>query len=277
MRAVKSLSSTTTHQRKAVDGVRDSARAGRTARSLRPPRAPAASPAVPRRPARRAGRRADRGIRPATAGRRATSAGSVRRGASRRRRSRPSSLRSARCRSSPACRSWCASGNADRAASRRAASMCRKNAGMSWMSSCGSSSRAAINRYLASDSWPWPRIALACVSSSCGWRSASYGVYRSLPMASSSGWTPAASTAWTAWTPGITWGITGPVSSWISSPKTVSSCGGRPTTVNGQIASVAMIDVLDAQDREIVRQAVVAQMIAERPFGQLLVRVDRAR
>ena len=31
-------------------------------------------------------------------------------------------------------------------------------------------------------------------------------------------------------------GITGPVSSWMSWPKIVSSCGGRPTTVNGQIA-----------------------------------------
>ena len=42
---------------------------------------------------------------------------------------------------------------------------------MSWMSSCGSSAWLAMSRYLASESWPWPRMALACVSSSCGrWR-----------------------------------------------------------------------------------------------------------
>ena len=28
----------------------------------------------------------------------------------------------------------------------------------------------------------------------------------------------------------------GPVSSWIKAPKVVSSCGGRPTEVNGQMA-----------------------------------------
>ena len=86
-------------------------------------------------------------------------------------------------------------------------------------------------------------------------------------MASSSGCTPAASTAWTACTPGICFGITGPASSWISWPKIVSSCGGRPTTVNGQMASLAVIDALDAHHREIVGQAVVAQVIAERSLG----------
>ena len=35
---------------------------------------------------------------------------------------------------------------------------------------------------------------------------------------------------------GTTVGITGPVNSWMNSPNDVSSCGGRPTTVNGQIA-----------------------------------------
>ena len=35
---------------------------------------------------------------------------------------------------------------------------------------------------------------------------------------------------------GHTVGMTGPVSSWMISPNVVSSCGGRPTTVNGQIA-----------------------------------------
>ena len=43
-----------------------------------------------------------------------------------------------------------------------------KNAGISWTSSPSSSNRLTISRNLASESWPWPRIALACVSSSCG-------------------------------------------------------------------------------------------------------------
>ena len=30
--------------------------------------------------------------------------------------------------------------------------------------------------------------------------------------------------------------MTGPVSSWMKAPKLVSSCGGRPTDVNGQMA-----------------------------------------
>ena len=47
-------------------------------------------------------------------------------------------------------------------------SRCAKNAGMSWMSRSGSSSRATISRYFASDSWPWPRMALATVRISCG-------------------------------------------------------------------------------------------------------------
>ena len=91
------------------------------------------------------------------------------------------------------------------------------------------------------------------------------------------GWTPAASTAWTACTPGTTVGMIGPVSSWMMAPKLVSSCGGRPTTVNGQIASRSMIDVLDVQHREVVRQAVIAEMIAERALGQAADRDRRCR
>ena len=37
-------------------------------------------------------------------------------------------------------------------------------------------------------------------------------------------------------TPGTTVGISGPVSSWMKAPKVVSSCGGRPTVVKGQMA-----------------------------------------
>ena len=69
---------------------------------------------------------------------------------------------------------------------------------------------------------------------------------------------------------------TGPVSSWINWPNIVSSCGGRPTTVNGQIASGAMVHALDAQHRKVVRQAVVAQVIAERALGQLALGIDGA-
>src|SRR5688572_28269268 len=39
---------------------------------------------------------------------------------------------------------------------------------------------------------------------------------------------------------------------------------------------LAMINCLDVQNRERVPQAVIAQVIAERTFGQLLVRIDNA-
>ena len=39
---------------------------------------------------------------------------------------------------------------------------------------------------------------------------------------------------------------------------------------------VAVVDALDVQHRERVGQAVVAEMIAERAFGKLLLRIDRA-
>jgi hypothetical protein len=74
------------------------------------------------------------------------------------------------------------------------------------------------------------------VSSSAGRSDFFQGMYRSLPTASKSGCTPEASTACTLEIPGSTVGITGPVSSCTSQPKSVSSCGGRPTTVTGQIA-----------------------------------------
>ena len=46
--------------------------------------------------------------------------------------------------------------------------------------------------------------------------------------------------------------------------------GERPDRVR------AVIDGLDVQDGKVVRQAVVAEVIAERPFGQLPVGIDRA-
>ena len=56
---------------------------------------------------------------------------------------------------------------------------------MSWMSSDGWSSRATISRYLASESCPWPRSALAVVRISWGRRTGASGTYRSLAMARS--------------------------------------------------------------------------------------------
>ncbi len=46
--------------------------------------------------------------------------------------------------------------------------------------------------------------------------------------------------------------------------------------MNGQIGVGPMIDALDVEHREIVRQAVIAQVIAERAFGQHAARVDGA-
>ena len=95
-------------------------------------------------------------------------------------------------------------------------------------------------------------------------------------MASSSGCTPAASTAWTAWTPGITRrdDRPGQLVDELAEDRVFlrrpADDGERPDRVG------AMIDVLDVQHREIVRQAVVAQMIAERSLGQLPLGIDRA-
>ena len=259
-------------QRKAVDGVRNGARSGRTARSLRPPRRAAATAWRPG-DGQHAGQTDARLAKPVG---QLQIGGHFRRqvphAASRPPRSRPSSLRSARCRCSPACRSWCASENADRAASPRAAARAGRNAGMSWTSSCGSSSRAAINRYLASDNCPCPRMALACVSSSCGRRSVSYGVYRSLPI----GQQQRMHAGRIDGVHGVDAGNhlrndrAGQLVDQLAEHRILlrrpAHHGERPDR------AVAVIDVLDAKHGEIVRQAVVAQMVAERAFGQLLVR-----
>ena len=113
----------------------------------------------------------------------------------------------------------------------------RKNAGMSWMSRSGSSSRATISRYFASDICPWPRIALALRQDLL--RAADGGV-RDVPLAAdrqqAAGGPRRRRRRGPRGRPGMTVGMIGPVSSWISSPNVVSSCGGRPTDVNGQIA-----------------------------------------
>ena len=142
---------------------------------------------------------------------------------------------------------------------------------MSCMSSCGSSAWLAISRNFASDSWPWPRIALACVSSSCGrWR------FGERPVAL------AADRQQQRMHAGRVDGV---------HADNARQHGGnhRPGQLVDELAedrvflrrpaddrerpdrAVAVIDVLDAQHREIVLQTVVAQVIAERPFGQQLV------
>ena len=95
-------------------------------------------------------------------------------------------------------------------------------------------------------------------------------------MANSSGCTPAASTAWTARTPGICFGITGPTSSWINWPKTRVLLRRTADHRKRPDRPRAMIHVLDLHHRKLVLQAVVAQVIAERPFGLQPRRVDVA-
>jgi hypothetical protein len=101
----------------------------------------------------------------------------------------------------------------------------------------GSSSCAQIQRYLARLSWFLPRMWFAMVRISCGRRSSQE---RRVALAADgeqqrvhAGGVDRVHGV----QPGISCGIAEPVSSWISAPKLVSSCGGRPTTVNGQIAS----------------------------------------
>ena len=108
---------------------------------------------------------------------------------------------------------------------------------MSLQDKSGLSALSEINKYLAKLNCPKPKMWLAMVNSSCGCFVLVYGVYLSLPTANNKGWTPAASTALTSCSPGISSGIALPLISWIKAPNWVSSCGGRPTTVKGQIAS----------------------------------------
>ena len=134
-----------------------------------------------------------------------------------------------------------------------------------------------MNRYFASDSCPCPRMALARVSNSCGLRVAGVGDVRARCRwrAAAGGRRPHRPRGPRA-RPGITVGITGPVSSWMSSPNVVSSCGGRPTTVNGQIAPGRWYTPVDRHHREVVGEAVVAEVVAERPLGLRARRVDVA-
>ena len=60
------------------------------------------------------------------------------------------------------------------------------------------------------------------------------------------------------------------------SARWLSSWGGRPTTVKGQMASAAVIDLLHLHHRKGMRQAVIAQVIAEGTLGQGARGIDGA-
>ena len=147
---------------------------------------------------------------------------------------------------------------------------------MSWMSRSGSSSRATISRYFASDSCPWPRMALALVSISCGRRTVGVGdvalaADRQQQRMDAGG---------VDGVDGVDAGDdrrddrAGQLVDQLAERRCLPAAAGRPT-VNGQMAPVAVVDALDAQHREVVRQAVIAEVVAERPFG-LAARAGRS-
>ena len=160
VRAVNSLSSTSTTSGNALIAI---ARPIRLAETARPPPAPSSRSNVGACTASTPGRhdaRLAEPVRQAQA-RSATRVGSV---AARRPGGGDHHLRAlvqARAASSRACRSSCASGSAGRVASRRAPAGAGRTPGCRGCRGRGSSSLATISRYLASDSCPWPRIALA--------------------------------------------------------------------------------------------------------------------
>ena len=180
--------------------------------------------------------------------------------------------------SSRACRSWSRSGSAGRAADRSAEHVREERRHVVRCRARGRRRGSTISRYLASDICPWPSMALAWVSSSCG-RVQLGGTARSARCRS-----PAAADARPRRRPRAprarrarTVGITGAVSSWISAPnagvllRRPADHRERPDRV------LAVVDLLDAQHREVVRQAVVAEVIAERALRACArVGIDRA-
>ena len=145
----------------------------------------------------------------------------------------------------------------------------RKKSGTWRTSSSGLSSAAAIHRYLASDNCPWPSRALARVSSSRGRRLVLVGDVAL-----------AADGQQQRMDAGRLDGVDRPHAR--DRPR-----NHRPGQLVDQLAEhrvflrraadhrerpdrvVAMVDALDQHHREIVRQAVVAQVIAEGSLGQL--------
>ena len=146
---------------------------------------------------------------------------------------------------------------------------------MSWMSSSGSSSRATMSRYFASDSCPWPRIALAIVSISCGRRRVGVG---DVALAAD-GQEQRMHAGGIDRVDGVDAGDhrrddrPGQLVDELAEGRVLlrrpADDGERPDRV------LAVVDRLDAQHGEVVGQAVVAEVVAERPLG-LAARAGRS-
>ena len=175
-----------------------------------------------------------------------------------------SSPRSAARRCSRACRSWCRSGSAGRAANRPAPGR-------------GGRNRARRGRRVAD----CPRRRRSTDISPATTARGPTGRWPASAIPAAGGWARRARTARCRWPAAADarrrrrpHGPPARPESASESParpargsigrRSKSSCGGRPTTVNGQIASAPVIDVLDPHHGEIVGQAVIAQVIAER-------------
>jgi hypothetical protein len=130
--------------------------------------------------------------------------------------------------------------------------------------------RAQIHRYLARLSWFLPKMWLAMVRISCGRVRPGTACSARCRWRRAAGGRPPRPRRARRGRRGSPAGWPSPVSSWMSAPKLVSSCGGRPTTVNGQIASGRCRRV-HSHHREIMDQAVVAEVVAERTFGLRLL------
>ncbi len=147
---------------------------------------------------------------------------------------------------------------------------------MSWMSRPGSSSLATISRYLASDICPWPRIALAEVSSSCGRRT---GGVRDVALAADRQ-QERVDARRVDGVDGVDAGQDGRdqgagqlVDQLAERGVFLGRSADRGERPDG---AGSVVDALDLEDREVVRQAVIAQVVAERPFGLAGVGVDGA-
>ena len=138
---------------------------------------------------------------------------------------------------------------------------------MSWMSRSGSSSLATISRYLASDICPWPRIALAEVSSSCGRRTVGVG---DVPLAAD-GQQQRVDAGGVDGVDGVDAGQdgrderAGQLVDQLAERGVLlrrpADRGERPDRAG------AVVDPLDPEHGEVVGQAVIAEVVAERPLG----------
>ena len=68
----------------------------------------------------------------------------------------------------------------------------------------------------------------------------------------------------------------GPVSSWIERPERRVLLGRAADRREWPDRTRAVIDPVDAEHGEVVRQAVIAKVVAERPLGFACVGIDRA-